>query len=202
MSRMVFGATPARPSMGGRAGVCCRVDTRDLPRSRHVTRTLARPSAPAEDPAGSLFRRAVDAQVILCTVRAHNTERALAKGALLDELQLALLDEPVAVVDEREVADVELGCSLSDVERQTVMLIGAPPEMPVYPVGWDAFPSRTTVASLGIRSTDRFGSVPFNKGLSATFAFLLGRKLMVRRSPVSIGAPVRGCLRCAEGRTF
>jgi hypothetical protein len=183
--------------------VCCRKTPMGPVQRHRVDRTLARPSTPAEDPARGL-RRSVDPELVLRALRTGDPVDALAEAHLLDELDQALLDQTPAMVDERPVTNVEFAGQYPDVEGQTVMVVGAAPEVAVNTIGGDPFPSDATVESLGVRSTSRFGSVPFDKGdgLSATFAFLDGRKLMVRRSPVSIGAPVRGCFRCAEGLSF
>lgn len=166
-------------------------------------RTLARPSTPAKDPARGLLGHSVGAQLVLGTLGTGDAVDALAVVNLLDELDRALFGQSVAVVDEGSVTNIELGRQRADVERQTVMIVGTAPEVTVSATGGDPLPPDATVKSLGMRSTCRFGSVPFDKGgLSATFAFLDGRKLMVRRSPVAIGAPVRGCLRFAEGLSF
>lgn len=164
-------------------------------------RTLARRSPPENDP-GAGGRIDVGPALVLGAFGAGHFVHTLAALGGLHSPYLLVVDEPVAVSGDGVVGDVERLGGVAYVECQAVMIISSPPEIPVEGAIADALPSDVTVASYGVSPLDRFGSVPCSKGLSSRFAARDGRKLMVTRSPVAIGSPVRGCRRLADGLTF
>lgn len=109
---------------------------------------------------------------------------------------VAAVHEPVQVVAGGLVGDVEFFGELTDMQSYPAAVVDEAPEMAVNIGEGDTLPAAPAIETLGVRPKGRVVSLRLSRGSSCGFSWSLalidGRKLMVRRTPVSMRAPVRG----------